>query len=121
MVNEIAPRVHNSGHLTIESCVTSQFEQHIRAIYDLPLGNVNQILPGVMVNLVGENNHDGEVYYHKISEAFELDGVYPHLYGKKITKPNRKMGHITITDKKLEKAISKAKYLKNKIKIISTK
>ena len=121
LVNEIAPRVHNSGHLTIESCVTSQFEQHIRAIYDLPLGNVNQILPGVMVNLVGENNHDGEVYYHKISEAFELDGVYPHLYGKKITKPNRKMGHITITDKKLEKAISKAKYLKNKIKIISTK
>ena len=119
LVNEIAPRVHNSGHLTIESCITSQFEQHIRAIYDMPLGNVNQILPGVMVNLVGENNHYGEVSYHNIDKAFELDGVYPHLYGKNITKPNRKMGHITIIDNELEKAISKAKILKNTIKIIS--
>tara|TARA_B100001996_G_C18557311_1_gene553236 strand:- start:214 stop:978 length:765 start_codon:yes stop_codon:yes gene_type:complete len=119
LVNEIAPRVHNSGHLTIESCMTSQFEQHIRAIYDMPLGNVNQILPSVMVNLVGENNHNGEVSYHNIDKAFELDGVYPHLYGKNITKPNRKMGHITIIDKELEKAISKAKILKNTIKIIS--
>ena len=119
LVNEIAPRVHNSGHLTIESCITSQFEQHIRAIYDMPLGNVNQILPGVMVNLVGENNHNGEVSYHNIDKAFELDGVYPHLYGKKITKPNRKMGHLTIIDEELEKAISKAKILKNTIKIIS--
>ena len=120
LVNEIAPRVHNSGHLTIESCITSQFEQHIRAIYDMPLGNVNQILPGVMVNLVGENNHNGEATYHNIDKAFDLDGVYPHLYGKKITKPNRKMGHITIIDEKLEKAISKARILKNTIKIIST-
>ncbi len=120
LVNEIAPRVHNSGHLTIESCITSQFEQHIRAIYDLPLGSANQILPGVMVNLVGENNHNGEAFYHNIDKAFDLDGVFPHLYGKKITKPNRKMGHITIIDEKLEKAISKARVLKNKIKIIST-
>ena len=120
LVNEIAPRVHNSGHLTIESCVTSQFEQHIRAIYDLSLGSVNQILPGVMVNLVGENNLNGEAFYHNIDKAFDLDGVFPHLYGKKITKPNRKMGHITIIDEKLEKAISKARVLKNKIKIIST-
>jgi 5-(carboxyamino)imidazole ribonucleotide synthase len=121
LVNEIAPRVHNSGHLTIESCITSQFEQHIRAIYDLPLGNVNQILPGVMVNLVGENEHHGEATYHNIDKAFETDGVYPHIYGKKITKPNRKMGHITIIDEKLENAISKATILKNTIKIISTK
>ena len=121
LVNEIAPRVHNSGHLTIESCITSQFEQHIRAIYDLSLGNVNQILPSVMVNLVGENNHSGEAFYRNIDKAFDLDGVYPHLYGKKITKPYRKMGHITIMDKKLEKAISKARILKNTIKIISTK
>jgi len=120
LVNEIAPRVHNSGHLTIESCITSQFEQHIRAIYDLSLGSVNQILPGVMVNLVGENNLNGEAFYHNIDKAFDLDGVFPHLYGKKITKPNRKMGHITIIDEKLEKAISKARVLKNKIKIIST-
>ena len=120
LVNEIAPRVHNSGHLTIESCVTSQFEQHIRAIYDLSLGSVNQILPGVMVNLVGENNLNGEAFYHNIDKAFDLDGVFPHLYGKKITKPNRKMGHITIIDEKLEKAILKARVLKNKIKIIST-
>ena len=120
LVNEIAPRVHNSGHLTIESCVTSQFEQHIRAIYDLSLGSVNQILPGVMVNLVGENNLNGEAFYQNIDKAFDLDGVFPHLYGKKITKPNRKMGHITIIDEKLEKAISKARVLKNKIKIIST-
>ena len=120
LVNEIAPRVHNSGHLTIESCVTSQFEQHIRAIFDLPLGNTNQILPGVMVNLVGENNHIGEALYENIDKAFELDGVYPHIYGKKLTKPNRKMGHITIIDEKLGKAISKARILKNKIKIIST-
>ena len=120
LVNEIAPRVHNSGHLTIESCVTSQFEQHIRAIYDMPLGNVNQILPGVMVNLVGENNHNGEATYNNIDKAFELDDVCPHIYGKKITKPNRKMGHITIVDKNIEKAISKAKILKKLIKIIST-
>ena len=120
LVNEIAPRVHNSGHLTIESCITSQFEQHIRAIYDLSLGSVNQILPGVMVNLVGENNLNGEAFYHNIDKAFDLDGVFPHLYGKKITKPNRKMGHITIIDEKLEKAILKARVLKNKIKIIST-
>ena len=120
LVNEIAPRVHNSGHLTIESCITSQFEQHIRAIYDLPLGSVNQILPGVMVNLVGENNHNGEAFYRNIDKAFDLDGVFPHLYGKKITRPNRKMGHITIIDEKLEKAISKARVLKNKIKIITT-
>ncbi len=120
LVNEIAPRVHNSGHLTIESCITSQFEQHIRAIFDLPLGNVNQILPGVMVNLVGENNHNGEAAYHNIDKAFELDDVYPHIYGKKITKPNRKMGHITIIDEKIEKAISKARILKKLIKIIST-
>ncbi len=119
LVNEIAPRVHNSGHLTIESCITSQFEQHIRAIYNLPLGDVNQILPGVMVNLVGENNHNGKVCYHNIDKAFDLSRVYPHLYGKKTTKPNRKMGHITIIDEKLEKAISKAKFLKNTIKIIS--
>ena len=75
LVNEIAPRVHNSGHLTIESCITSQFEQHIRAIYDMPLGNVNQILPGVMVNLVGENNHNGVAAYHNIDKALDLDGV----------------------------------------------
>mgnify|MGYP001314443927 FL=1 len=121
LVNEIAPRVHNSGHLTIESCITSQFEQHIRAIYGLSLGNVDQILPSVMVNLVGENNHSGEAFYRNIDKAFDLDRVYPHLYGKKITKPYRKMGHITIMDKKLEKAISKARILKNTIKIISTK
>ena len=120
LVNEIAPRVHNSGHLTIESCITSQFEQHIRAIYGLSLGNVDQILPSVMVNLVGENNHSGEAFYRNIDKAFDLDRVYPHLYGKKITKPNRKMGHITIIDEKLEKAILKARVLKNKIKIIST-
>ena len=121
LVNEIAPRVHNSGHLTIESCITSQFEQHIRAIYGLSLGNVDQILPSVMVNLVGENNHSGEAFYRNIDKAFDLDRVYPHLYGKKITKPYRKMGHITIMDKKLEKAISKARILKNTIKIISIK
>ena len=121
LVNEIAPRVHNSGHLTIESCITSQFEQHIRAIYGLSLGNVDQILPSVMVNLVGENNHSGEAFYRNIDKAFDLDQVYPHLYGKKITKPYRKMGHITIMDKKLEKAISKARILKNTIKIISIK
>tara|TARA_Y100001958_G_scaffold83785_1_gene56723 strand:- start:230 stop:763 length:534 start_codon:yes stop_codon:yes gene_type:complete len=121
LVNEIAPRVHNSGHLTIESCITSQFEQHIRAIYGLSLGNVDQILPSVMVNLVGENNHSGEAFYRNIDKAFDLDRVYPHVYGKKITKPYRKMGHITIMDKKLEKAISKARILKNTIKIISTK
>ena len=85
----------------------------------MPLGNVDQILPGVMVNLVGENNHNGEAAYHNIDKAFDLDRVYPHLYGKKITKPNRKMGHITIMDEKLEKAISKARILKNTIKIIS--
>ena len=106
--------------MTIESCITSQFEQHIRAIYDLSLGNVSQILPSVMINLVGENNHIGEAFYHNIDKAFNLEGVYPHLYGKKITKPFRKMGHVTIIDEKLERAISKARIIKNTIKIIST-
>ena len=82
LVNEIAPRVHNSGHLTIESCITCQFEQPIRAICDLPLGSVTQILPSVMVNLIGEVNHNGKASYYNIYKAFDVDGVFPQFMEK---------------------------------------
>ena len=119
LVNEIAPRVHNSGHLTIESNDTSQFEQHIRAILNLPLGSTEMIRPAVMINLVGEEGFTGPVYYEGIEEIMSIQGVYVHLYGKAETKPFRKMGHITITAKTLEEARQKAKEIRQKIRVIS--
>ncbi|MFN4124157.1 MAG: 5-(carboxyamino)imidazole ribonucleotide synthase [Flavobacteriales bacterium] len=119
MVNEIAPRAHNSGHHTFEACETSQFEQLLRAVCGLPLGATQLKTPAVMVNLLGEEGHQGEAAYAHLHEIMRLEGVHLHLYGKKITKPYRKMGHATITDASLDKAIEKARYVKNTLKIIT--
>jgi 5-(carboxyamino)imidazole ribonucleotide synthase len=98
LVNEIAPRTHNSGHHTIEANITSQFEQHLRAILDLPLGATDLVKPAAMLNVLGEEGFTGDAKYEGLSELMGIPGVHLHLYGKKITKPFRKMGHITITD-----------------------
>lgn len=119
LVNEVAPRPHNSGHHTIEACVTSQYEMHLRAILGLPLGDSSLVRPAVMVNLLGESGYSGPVNYQGIEACLSLSGVYPHLYGKKETKPFRKMGHVTIVEESLEDAIEKAKFIQNTLKVIS--
>ncbi|MCB0479440.1 MAG: 5-(carboxyamino)imidazole ribonucleotide synthase [Crocinitomicaceae bacterium] len=119
LVNEIAPRPHNSGHQTIEGNVTSQYEQHLRSIIGLPLGDTSITLPSVMINLLGEKGFEGPVVYDKLDEVTAISGVKPHIYGKKETKPFRKMGHITIIDKDLEKAKEKARFVKETIKVIA--
>lgn len=119
LINEVAPRVHNSGHLSIEGNICSQFEQHLRAILDLPLGDTGTIQPAVMVNLVGEENYTGPVKYEGIEELMAMSGVYIHLYGKAETRPFRKMGHVTIIAPSLEEARAKAKVVKETIKVIS--
>ena len=119
LINEVAPRVHNSGHLSIEGNLSSQFEQHVRAVLDLPLGHTDTIQPAVMVNLVGEEDYSGPVHYQGIEEIMALSGVYVHLYGKAETSTFRKMGHVTIVDPDLEEARAKAKIVKEKIKVIS--
>jgi len=119
LVNEVAPRPHNSGHHTIESVITSQFEQHLRAILDLPLGSTQLKLPAVMINLLGELDCDGPVLYEGLTESMAIEGVKVHLYGKKITKPNRKMGHVTVVSSSLDIAIDKAEKVKQLIKVKS--
>ena len=112
LVNEVAPRPHNSGHFTIEGTITSQFEQHIRGILNLPLGSTKLISAGLMINLSGTKNFSGNVHYENLDKIFKFEGVNLHIYGKKKIRPNRKMGHITI----LNKNKSKAQEIKNKIK-----
>lgn len=119
LVNEMAPRTHNSGHQTIESCVTSQFNQHLRAILGLPLGSTSLVTPATMVNLLGEDGYTGPAKYQGLDSVLEIKGVYVHLYGKSITKPFRKMGHVTITGKKRKKLAEKAKFVKETLKIVS--
>ena len=119
LVNEIAPRTHNSGHQTIESCTTSQFNQHLRAILGLPLGDTSLVIPAIMVNLLGEDGHTGPARYEGLEEVIALKGVYVHLYGKAITKPFRKMGHITITGSDKESLAEKAKFVKETLKVKS--
>lgn len=118
-VNEVAPRPHNSGHYSIESSYTSQFEQHIRALLDLPLGNTENKVSGVMVNLVGAAGHQGPVHYKNMEHVIAIEGVCPHIYGKKETRPFRKMGHITIVNKSLETARQIAEQVKETIEVIS--
>ncbi|MGK0426491.1 MAG: 5-(carboxyamino)imidazole ribonucleotide synthase [Ulvibacter sp.] len=120
IVNEVAPRPHNSGHHTIESSYTNQFEQHLRAILNLPLGKTDSKVGGVMVNLVGAEGHTGNVTYQNIEAVLAMDGVTPHIYGKKETRPFRKMGHITIIDEDLNVARKIAAEVKKTIKVIST-
>ncbi len=119
IVNEVAPRPHNSGHHTIESVVTSQFEQHLRAILNLPLGSTRLKLPAVMLNLLGDAHYQGNVYYDGLDKVLAIEGVKIHLYGKKITRPSRKMGHITILDNSVEAAIKKADEVKQNIHVIA--
>lgn len=119
IINEVAPRPHNSGHQTIESSYTSQFEQHIRCILDLPLGNTSNKVNGVMVNLVGAEGYTGNVVYENINVIMKMEGVTPHIYGKKQTRPYRKMGHVTIVNKDLAEARKIAEAVKKTIKVIS--
>ena len=119
LINEVAPRPHNSGHHTIECCMTSQFDQHIRCVLDLPLGETEILIPGVMVNLVGENKVEGNVIYKNLNDIFDIPGVFIHIYGKKKSRLNRKMGHITIVNRDIEKAIEISKKIKKEIKVIS--
>ncbi|MFM9987416.1 5-(carboxyamino)imidazole ribonucleotide synthase [Flavobacterium sp.] len=120
LVNEVAPRPHNSGHHTIEASYTSQFENHIRAILDLPLGNTDSKMAGIMVNLVGEEGFSGNVIYENIEKILAIDGVTPHIYGKKQTRPFRKMGHVTIVNEDMKKARKIAEEVKNTIRVISS-
>jgi 5-(carboxyamino)imidazole ribonucleotide synthase len=119
LINEVAPRPHNSGHHTIEASYTSQFEQHLRAILNLPLGRTDSKVGGIMVNLVGAEDYAGNVVYKNIESIMEMDGVTPHIYGKKQTRPFRKMGHVTIVHEDINEARKIAEKVKNTIKVIS--
>ena len=119
LINEVAPRPHNSGHHTIRANFTSQFEQHWRAILNLPLGDTTAYTPAAMVNLLGEEGHTGPAYYEGMDDLLATQGVFPFLYGKKITKPFRKMGHITVTDSDLTKLKEKAEWVKGALKVIT--
>ncbi|APY08965.1 5-(carboxyamino)imidazole ribonucleotide synthase [Winogradskyella sp. J14-2] len=119
IVNEVAPRPHNSGHYSIEASYTDQFEQHLRCILGLPLGNTESKVAGVMVNLVGAEDHTGNVLYKNIEDIMAMDGVTPHIYGKKQTRPFRKMGHVTIVNKDINKARAIAENVKRTIEVIS--
>jgi 5-(carboxyamino)imidazole ribonucleotide synthase len=119
LVNEVAPRPHNSGHHTIESSYTNQFEQHLRAILDLPLGVTKSKVNGIMVNLVGEEGYTGRVVYNNIENILSMEGVTPHIYGKKDTRPFRKMGHVTIVNEDLSEARKIAEKVKSTIRVIS--
>lgn len=119
LVNELAPRPHNSGHQSIEGNVVSQFEQHLRAIFDQPLGDTACLNNAIMVNVLGEEGHEGPAVYQGIEKILKCPGVYVHLYGKALTKPFRKMGHVTIIDADREKAIEKARFVQKTLKVIS--
>lgn len=119
LVNEIAPRPHNSGHHTIEANFTSQFEQHLRAVMNWPLGNPDLRCPAAMINLLGEDGFSGPAIVEGKEEALAEKGVYIHLYGKKLTKPFRKMGHVTILDESIEALKVRAHRIKELIKIKS--
>ena len=119
LVNEVAPRPHNSGHYSIEAAYTNQFEQHLRAILNLPLGSTESKVAGVMVNLVGAEGYQGKVVYENIEQIMAMEGVTPHIYGKKETHPFRKMGHVTIVNPNINKARQIAEQVKNTIRVIA--
>ena len=119
LVNEVAARPHNSGHYSIEASYTSQFENHLRAILNLPLGNTDSKVAGIMVNLSGEEGYSGDVVYENIEKILGWNGVTPHIYGKKQTRPFRKMGHVTIVNTNINEARRIAKNIKNTIRVIS--
>jgi 5-(carboxyamino)imidazole ribonucleotide synthase len=117
LVNEIAPRPHNSGHQTIEGNVTSQYEQHLRAILNLSPGETTLTCPSAMINLLGEDGYTGLAKYEGLEEVMKISGAHIHLYGKKLTKPFRKMGHVTVVDADLEKLKKKANFVKHTLKV----
>ena len=119
LINEIAPRPHNSGHQTIEGNITSQYEQMLRAITNLPLGETTITKPAIMVNILGEKGYEGSAIYSGLEDILKKDGVHVHLYGKKITKPFRKLGPVNVTSNTLAEAIEKANYIKNTLKVIA--
>jgi 5-(carboxyamino)imidazole ribonucleotide synthase len=119
LVNEVAPRPHNSGHQTIEANATSQYEQQLRAILNLPLGSTLAYQPSAMINLLGEEGHSGEAKYVGLEEVLSITGTHIHLYGKKTTKPFRKMGHVTIIDTDIESLKKKAYFVKQTLKVIA--
>lgn len=119
LVNEIAPRTHNSGHHTIEANFTSQFEQHLRSVLNMPLGKTEVMIPAVMVNLLGEPNNEGDATYLGLNKILKTPGVHLHLYGKTTTKPYRKMGHVTIINEDLNTAKSMARKVKNTLKVVA--
>jgi 5-(carboxyamino)imidazole ribonucleotide synthase len=118
-INEVAPRPHNSGHQTIESAYTSQYEQHIRGILNLPLGSTHLILPSAMVNLLGAEGFNGDVRYEGIEQCMAQEGVSVHIYGKKKTKPFRKMGHVTVTNQDLNEAKNTAQWVRQTLQVKS--
>ncbi|GGK55926.1 MULTISPECIES: 5-(carboxyamino)imidazole ribonucleotide synthase [Flavobacteriaceae] len=119
LVNEVAPRTHNSGHYSIEASYTNQFEQHVRSILNLPLGSTASKVAGIMVNLVGAEGFSGDVIYENMEKILNMDGVTPHIYGKKQTRPFRKMGHVTIVNNNLDEARKIAENVKNTIRVVS--
>lgn len=121
LVNEVAPRTHNSGHHTIEACLTDQFEQHLRAILNLPLGATTQVRPAAMVNLLGEAGYQGRPVIAGLEAALAIPGVCVHIYGKAVTKPGRKMGHVTVIDESAQAASDRAEQVKDVIKILGEK
>ncbi|MEY2905114.1 MAG: hypothetical protein RJA52_1130 [Bacteroidota bacterium] len=116
-VNEMAPRPHNSGHHTIESHITSQFEQHLRAILNFPLGSTKMKSPSIMMNILGEPGEEGEAELQGLEKVLREEGVYVHLYGKKMVKPFRKMGHVTILKENIEEALTVSQIVKNQLKM----
>ncbi|MCS6975101.1 MAG: ATP-grasp domain-containing protein, partial [Cyclobacteriaceae bacterium] len=119
LVNEIAPRPHNSGHHTIEANITSQYEQHLRAILNWPLGDTSVLLPAAMINLLGEPGYSGRAVYEGMEKILKIEGVHVHLYGKHQTKPFRKMGHVTIMDNDVVRLRQKAEFVKQTLKVIA--
>jgi 5-(carboxyamino)imidazole ribonucleotide synthase len=119
LVNEVAPRPHNSGHQTIEANITSQYEQHLRAILNLPLGSTKTIQPSAMVNVLGQPGFSGVAIYEGLEDTLKVDGAFVHLYGKKETKPFRKMGHVTVMDECVDSLKDKAKFIKENLKIVA--
>jgi 5-(carboxyamino)imidazole ribonucleotide synthase len=119
LINEVAPRPHNSGHHTIEANYVSQYQQLLRCIFDIPLGATELRSPAIMVNLLGEAGYQGEAKYYGLKECLSMQGVYVHLYGKKMTKPFRKMGHVTILAENISAAKEKAKFIKDTLKVIA--
>ncbi len=120
LVNEIAPRPHNSGHHTIEACFVSQYGMHLRAILNMPLGSTGLRTPAVMINLLGEKGFEGKARYENIEEVLHTEGAYIHLYGKEDTKPFRKMGHITVCNTNLEEAKATARKFLKEVRVVSS-